>query len=160
MSARKILTLLLLLLVAASAAYIVVGGARGRAASNPGGAGAALEGASVMPDDRVVAYYFHGSQRCRTCMTIEAYTAEAIQAGFADALSRGTLEWKVINIEEPANEHFVEDYQITTRTVVLVEVQDGKQVRWSTLDRVWELVGDKPAFMTYIQEETKGYLGS
>jgi hypothetical protein len=66
----------------------------------------------------------------------------------------------VVNIEEPENEHFVEDYQITTRTVVLVEMKDGQQVRWSTLGRVWDLVDDQPAFMTYIQEETKGYLGS
>jgi len=158
MNARKIVTLLLLVLVAASAAYLVVDGARGRAASR---ADSASNGDTApAAADRVIAYYFHGSQRCRTCLTIEAYTAEAIQTGFADALSNGALEWKVVNIEEPENEHFVEDYQITTRTVVLVEMKDGKQVRWSTLGRVWDLVDDQPAFMTYIQEETKGYLGS
>jgi len=158
MNARKIVTLVLGLLVVVSAAYLVVGGARGRGASRPG---AIADGsATSVAADRVIAYYFHGSQRCKTCLTIEAYAAEAIRTGFADALSDGTLEWKVVNIEEPENEHFVEDYQITTRTVVLVEMKDGKQVRWSTLDRVWDLVDDQPAFMTYIQEETKGYLGS
>ena len=158
MSLRRILTLLLGLLVVVSVAYLFAG-ARGRTASNGAAPGTAAvrDGA---PAHRVVAYYFHGTQRCKTCMTIEAYTAEALQTEFADALSRGTLEWKVVNIEEPANEHFVNDYQITTRTVVLVDVQDGKQVRWSTLDRVWELVDDKPAFMSYIQDEAKGYLGS
>jgi hypothetical protein len=156
MNARKIVTLLLLALVAASAVYFVVDSVRGRAGSQ---ANSASKGDTAAAD-RVIAYYFHGSQRCKTCLTIEAYTAEAIRTGFADALSNGTLEWKVVNIEEPENEHFVEDYQITTRTVVLVEMKDGKQVRWSTLDRVWDLVGDQPAFAAYIQEETKGYLGS
>jgi hypothetical protein len=156
MNARKIVTLLLLALVAASAVYFVVDGVRGRSASR---ADSASNGDTAAAD-RVIAYYFHGSQRCKTCLTIEAYTAEAIRTGFANALSSGALEWKVVNIEEPENEHFVEDYQITTRTVVLVEMKDGKQVRWSTLDRVWDLVGDQPAFAAYIQEETKGYLGS
>jgi hypothetical protein len=163
MNVRKIVTLLLGLLVVASVAYLVAGGARGRTASNQETlqAGAASDGnAAPAAAHRVIAYYFHGSQRCKTCLTIEAYTAEAIRASFADALSDGTLEWKVVNIEEPENEHFVEDYQISTRTVVLVEMQDGKQIRWSPLGRVWELVGDKPAFMAYIQDETKGYLGS
>jgi hypothetical protein len=158
MNARKIVTLLLLALVAASAVYFVVDGVRGRAASRADSA--SNDDTAPAAADRVIAYYFHGSQRCKTCLTIEAYAAEAIRTGFADALSDGTLEWKVVNIEEPANEHFVEDYQISTRTVVLVEMKDGKQVRWSTLDRVWDLVDDQPAFMTYIQEETKGYLGS
>lgn len=161
MNTRRIVTLLLLLLVGVSVGYLVVGGARGRAGSD----GGALETAAVSdgaaaPAHQVIAYYFHGSQRCKTCLAIEAQAAEALQTGFADELSDGTLAWKVVNIEEPENEHFVDDYQITTRTVVLVDMQDGKQVRWSTLDRVWELVGDKPAFMAYVQEETKGYLGS
>lgn len=158
MNARKIITLLLLVLVAASAAYLLVDGARGRAASR---ADSASNGdIASAAADRVIAYYFHGSQRCQTCLTIEAYTAEAIRTGFADALSSGALEWKVVDIEEPENEHFVQDYQISTRTVVLVEMKDGKQVRWSPLGRVWKLVGDKPAFMSYIQAETKEYLGS
>ena len=159
MSPRRIVTILLLALVVVSAGYLVAGGSRGRSAAPEPGAGAAAGEVSARPD-RVIAYYFHGSQRCRTCMTIEAYTAEAIQSGFADALSRGDLVWRVVNIEDPGNEHFVEDYQITTRTVVLVKVEDGKEVRWSSLDRVWELVDDQLAFMAYIQDETRGYLGS
>ena len=31
-------------------------------------------------EDRVVVYYFHGTSRCVTCRTIEAYTEEAVEA--------------------------------------------------------------------------------
>ena len=108
---------------------------------------------------KVVAYYFHGNMRCVTCRTIEAYTKEAIETGFSEALKDNLLEWQVINVEEPGNEHFVQDFQLVTRSVVITEVVDGKRIRWKNLQRVWELVrGDKEGFLKYVQDETKAYL--
>ena len=108
---------------------------------------------------KVVAYYFHGNMRCMTCRTIEAYTKEAIDTAFAEALKDNRLEWQVINVEEPSNEHFVQDFQLVTRSVVIAEVVDGKCIRWKNLQRVWELVrGDKEGFLKYVQDETKAYL--
>ena len=107
---------------------------------------------------KLVAYYFHGNMRCRTCRNIEAYAKEAVQTGFPEALSDGRLEFRVVNVEEKANEHFVQDYQLTTRSVVLVQFADGKQGQWKNLPRVWQLVRDKDAFLKYVQDETRSYL--
>ncbi len=107
---------------------------------------------------KVVAYYFHGTTRCATCRKIEAFSHEAVQAGFAEALKSGKLEWRTLNVEEPANRHFIKAYQLYTRSVVLAGYQGDKQLRWKNLEKVWELVGDKPAFTRYIQAEVKTFL--
>jgi hypothetical protein len=127
--------------------------------------GAATEaGSDQKPDasetpSTVIAYYFHGTRRCKTCLTIEAYADESIKAGFPQELETGRLTWRVVNVEKPENEHFVRDFELATRSVVLVEVMDGKTEKWKSLDKVWKLVGDKKAFVAYIQKETAGYLG-
>ena len=108
---------------------------------------------------RVIAYYFHGTRRCSTCQTIEAYAEESLRAGFSEELKNGTLQWQPVNVDEPGNEHFIKKFELSTRSVVLVELQDGVQQRWKNLVRVWELVRDEPAFTAYIQEETGNFLG-
>jgi hypothetical protein len=108
--------------------------------------------------DKVVVYYFHATKRCHTCKTIEAYSEEAIKSGFAEQLESGAMEWQAVNVERPENRHFIDDFQLATRTVVLVRVVDGVNKDWKKLDRVWELVRDKPAFVDYIWENTNDFM--
>jgi hypothetical protein len=114
--------------------------------------------ATNVSNHKVIAYYFYGTKRCRTCLTIEAYTEEALREAFPDALNAGLLEWKPMNVALPENEHFIRDYELTTRSVVLLDMWDGKQKQWKNLTRVWELVRDKSAFVSYVEAETKSYL--
>jgi len=109
-------------------------------------------------DTKVVVYYFHGYTRCVTCRTIEAFARGAVDDGFSSELRKGGMEFRSINVEEPENEHFVQDYQLTTRSVVLVKYAGEKQKNWKNLDRVWELVRDADAFKQYVQRETKAFM--
>lgn len=106
-----------------------------------------------------VAYYFHGTRRCSNCRKIEAYSAEAIQAGFADELKDGRLEWRVVNIDESENRHYIQDYQLYTKSVVLSSMTGGKEIKWINLDKIWQLLGDKEKFIDYVQEETRAFMG-
>jgi len=108
--------------------------------------------------DKVIAYYFHGNRRCGSCRKIEAYSREAIDSGFAEELKAGKLEWLVINIDKPENKHFVKDYQLYTRSLVISYTENGKQTRWKNLEKVWQLLRNKAAFMKYVQEEVHAYL--
>lgn len=107
-----------------------------------------------------VVYYFHGNIRCATCKKIEAYADEAVHEEFGKALEDGTLQWRVVNVDDPANRHFVEDFQLVTRSVVLVEYRGGKVVRFKNLDQVWQLVRDKERFITYVQDATREFLAA
>ncbi len=97
--------------------------------------------------DQVTAYYFHGNVRCKTCNTIELWTKEVV-------LQNQDLEWQTVNIDKPENEHFIQDFQISSSTVVL---SDGNN--YSELALVWELVrDDKESFQIYIKNEIAEFL--
>lgn len=114
---------------------------------------------SVSPrPDRVIVYYFHTTYRCPTCHKIEKYTKETMESGFSQALRDGRVEFHVLNIDEPTNSHFIQDYKLYTKSVVVVSIKDGKQVRWGNLAKIWALVGNQQLFIKYIQDEVNRYL--
>jgi hypothetical protein len=112
----------------------------------------------IKPNFKIIAYYFHGNFRCATCKKLEAFSDEAIKAGFPQELKDGVIEWRVVNVEEKGNEHFIEDYKMYSKSLVLVEMDGDKQVKWKNLEKIWELVKDKNAFIKYVQDEVKVYL--
>jgi hypothetical protein len=114
--------------------------------------------AAASTENGIVAYYFHGNKRCSTCRKLEAYSEEAITGGFASQLSSGELEWLVVNTDEKANAHFVTDFELVTKSVVLVEYHDGEVVRWENLKLVWQLVGDQNGFLRYVRDETRDFI--
>ena len=110
------------------------------------------------PAGKVIAYYFHGTFRCYTCINMEKYSKEAIEASFKDALALGELEFKAVNVEERGNEHFVNDYQLYTKSLILSLVKDGKEVKSKNLAKIWEYVRNKQKFFGYVSEEVSNFL--
>jgi Tfp pilus assembly major pilin PilA len=117
-----------------------------------------FQGASCDSNNKVIAYYFHGTNRCTTCRTIERYSKEAIDRYFAQELKNGTLDFKPINVDEPENRHYIQDYQLYTRSLVLVQYKDDKQQEWKNLSEVWSYVSDKEKFYQYVKDETERFL--
>ena len=100
-----------------------------------------------------VVYYFHGTQRCMTCNKIEELARSAVEEGFAEELDAGRLSVESVNVDDPANEHFIRDFQLTARTVVVAKGKDYKH-----LDKTWQLVHDEDAFRKYAQENIAAML--
>ena len=117
-----------------------------------------FDGTAGAVPDGIVVFYFHGNARCATCRKIEAYSDEAVHSGAAKELADGTLSWRVVNVDETANRHFIEDFQLITKSVVLAEYRDGEVVRFKNLDKVWQLVRSKDRFVEYVQGETQEFL--
>jgi hypothetical protein len=124
----------------------------------PAAAKAAPDGSQKKDGSTVIAYYFHGDYRCYNCMTIEQYSKEAIEKYFPEQLKNGKLTFEVINIDQPENTHFVKDYQLYTRTLIIAEFKSGKQVRWTSLTKVWDYIKDRDAFHKYVKTEIATYL--
>lgn len=102
---------------------------------------------------KVIAYYFHGSFRCYTCTNMEKFSREAVETNFKDALASGKLEFKAVNVEDRGNEHFVDDYKLYTKSLIISLVKDGKEVRYKNLDKIWQLAGNKQKFIDYVTGE-------
>ena len=110
------------------------------------------------PSAKVIAYYFHGTMRCPTCHKLEQYSKEAIEANFKDALASGKLEFKVVNIEDKGNEHFVNDYQLYTKSLVISLTDNGKETKAKNLTKIWDYVGNKQKFFAYVTSEISNFL--
>jgi len=108
--------------------------------------------------DQIVAYYLHMNRRCMTCGKLEAYSQEAITAGFAEQLKDSTIVWRVENFEQEGNEHFAKDYKLYSQSLILSRVRNGKEVEWKSLDQIWNLVRDKEKFIVYVQTEIQKFM--
>ena len=117
-----------------------------------------IDTAAAEPINKVIVYYLHGHRRCAVCIKLEAYSKEAIETGFVDELETGDLEWRVVNYEDEANEHYVDTYQLYTKAVILSRIIDNEETDWKNLDKIWELVGDQAKFIEYVRSETKAFL--
>jgi hypothetical protein len=110
------------------------------------------------PARLVLVTYFTTDVRCPTCLKIEKQTREAVESGFAAELAAGTLRFESINFDQAANKHFIEDYGLAFKTVVVSERREGKEVKWESYDKVWDLVNEADAFATYLQEGISKHL--
>ncbi len=165
MMKRKVL---LLSLLVAGLAATTMWVANSAAESQPADKQAAVSGTSEAPGaiesdtvkaaPEVVAYYFHTTYRCGACKRIEAYTKEAVETGFTEELRSGRLKFESVNIQEDQNKHFVDEFKLYTKSVVICNMENGEQVEWKNLARVWQLTRNKDAFVKYVQDEIHAYL--
>lgn len=77
--------------------------------------------------DRTEVLYFHGKQRCPTCMAIEQNTRAVVEEQFADELKNGTLVFRIIDISEPENEAIADKYEVTWSSLIVSRWQGGKE---------------------------------
>jgi Zn-dependent alcohol dehydrogenase len=113
---------------------------------------------AVTPADRVVVMYFHRTQRCPTCLKMGGYTEEAITAGFAQEIKKGTVEFHYIDFQDKKNEALTTGYQVGGPTLIVAHVIDNKVKDRKNLTDIWTKVRDKPAFIAYVQSNVKNYL--
>lgn len=106
----------------------------------------------------IIVYYFHGTYRCPSCLQIEAWSLDAIQESFAQALEQGTIIWKTIDFDKPENSHFIREYQVSTQSLIIVEMTGKKQKRYENLEKVWEYLPDQQAFYEYVTKEVNKFL--
>ena len=81
------------------------------------------------------------------CNKIEQLTKQAVEKKYADELASGKIVFRAVNVEEPVNEHFVKDFSLTTRSVVM-----QKNGKFEKFDDVWTFVREPEKFTDYIQD--------
>lgn len=107
---------------------------------------------AIQREAQVIVTYFTSDKRCITCKKIEQQTHDAVTKGFHQELTDGTLAFRTINYERPEHEHFVDDYQLAFKTVVISRYRDGEETHWEKYDKVWELVDSPNEFSKYLTE--------
>lgn len=80
-------------------------------------------------NDRVEVIYFHGKQRCATCMAIEKSIGEVINSRFTKELKNGTLVFRTVDISTPEGEELADKYEVTWSSLYVNKWKDGKETR-------------------------------
>ena len=156
MRMKTVSTIVLLAFVALTLAWLV----RDRVRSPAGGEAAApvAEASAPARESQLLVYYFHTNVRCPSCLKIEDLTRRTVDQWFDGPVREGLVAWRPVNIEEAGNEHFIDEYELTVKSVVIVDWRDGRAARWKNLGRVWELLDDDEAFVTYVRDEVGAWL--
>jgi len=183
---KRLVTVLLLAFVAVSVAWLVyravaagptssapaqLAGApavSGATSATPGATGAPVAAAAsgatapaAAAGPRFAVFYVHGTRRCHTCTTMEAYAEEAVRTAFAGDLETGRVTWRAVNIEEPGNERLATDFQVAGSTLLVAELAPGggdRALRYRKLDRIWDHVDDRARFQNYVADEVEAFV--
>jgi hypothetical protein len=114
--------------------------------------------AADAPKDRVVAMYFHRTQRCPTCLKMGSYAEEAVTTAFADELKKGQVAFYFIDFQDPKNARYANAYNVSGPALIVAKIADNKVASYSNLEEIWEKVGEKEKFFRYVQENVKAAL--
>ncbi|MCL6475810.1 MAG: nitrophenyl compound nitroreductase subunit ArsF family protein [Firmicutes bacterium] len=107
----------------------------------------------------VVLYYFHTTFRCASCLAIEKVARQVVNAQFKNLVDKGLLQFRPVDVENPQNRHFIGDYQLYSKSLVLVEYQDGKEVRHKNMEGIWQQTSLE-GLQEYIAQEIASFVGA
>lgn len=107
----------------------------------------------------VVVTYFTTDVRCDSCRKIEALSRQAVEEGFPQEMGSGAVVFRVLNTDQPENQHYVDDYEIANKTVIVSHQVDGRETEWANRQDVWQLLDEPDEFLNYVREPVKRYLG-
>lgn len=94
-------------------------------------------------------YYFMTDYKCSTCNKIEKYTNEALSE-----IDYKNIDFQIVNINEKENKHFITDFNLYTKSVVLFK-NDGTS---KNLDKIWNYLNDKIKFKDYLKMEIVNFI--
>jgi hypothetical protein len=89
---------------------------------------------------------------------MEQWTKELMDTCFKGQVGSGKIVFKMFNTDEKANEHFLNDYKLYTKSIVLSLVKGGKEVKYENLAKIWDCLRSKQKFQDYVMTEIEKYL--
>lgn len=161
MNVKKISTIVLLIIVAAAVVVIIVNGVRGNKneqnTANSTPANANLSN-NIGIKDGIIVYYFHTTRRCQSCMKAENLSKETVETFYKNELDSGKMKFLVINTDEPENSHFIKDYQLFSKSLIVSLVKDSKEVKFKNLTEIWQLIYNDEGFKNYVKSEIDTFI--
>ena len=79
--------------------------------------------------DHVEVMYFHGKQRCATCMAIEKYAREVVEKDFANEKKNGKVVFKIVDISTDEGKKTAKKYRVTWSSLFVNGWKAGKEKR-------------------------------
>ncbi len=106
--------------------------------------------------NQTLIYYLHTTFRCVTCNTIERLARETVERHFAEHLADGRVVWRAVNFQ--TDEALARRYEVASSAVVVVKIENGREIAYRRLDEAWTLFDKPEQFAALIEETVAGYL--
>lgn len=78
---------------------------------------------------KIAVYYFHGANRCVSCIAIEEVTKKTLNTYYKKELSEGIIDFKTIDIEESKNKAISEKYQVFGSSLFVTKILNGSETK-------------------------------
>jgi len=114
--------------------------------------------AANRPANRVVAMYFHRTQRCPTCLKMGGYSEEAVKTGFAQQIEEGTVEFHYVDFQNRKNAALARGYKVSGPSLIVAKIVQNRVKEYKNLEEIWTKVQDKSEFIKYVRENVAAYL--
>jgi hypothetical protein len=79
------------------------------------------------PKLKLQIYYFHITNRCHTCISIENELRKCVTENYKNELETGIIRFASLNCELPENQELVKKYEAYGATLVLTKYESGKE---------------------------------
>lgn len=94
---------------------------------------------------QVTIYYFHYTQRCHTCIELEATAKLSVESLYAEQVTNGEYSFKGINIDEPEGKILQKKYDIAGQTLLVVRGEKKVDITDQGFSNAQNLEGMKTA---------------
>ncbi|MDD4290365.1 MAG: nitrophenyl compound nitroreductase subunit ArsF family protein [Patescibacteria group bacterium] len=110
------------------------------------------------PAEKIQVFYFHATQRCFSCITLEKFSKETVEEYFQPELESGKIEFREINIDLPENKELANKFQASGSALFINTIIDGKDNIQEEVT-VWRLIGNENQFKIYLKGKLNNLLG-
>jgi hypothetical protein len=107
---------------------------------------------------KVKVLYFHITNRCNTCRSIEAAVRKTISDNFKTELDSGIIELDIINCELPENKVISEKYQAYGATLAVTKMDGTKEQTEDLTNFAFSKIHDEAVFIEELKSKIQELL--
>lgn len=109
--------------------------------------------------DRVEIIYFHGKQRCPTCLAIEKNVREVVKKVFAEDVKNGKVVFRVVDFSTKEGEAIADKYEVAWSSLYVNRWKNGKESRYDMTKFAFANARNNPAvFRKGLADKIRQYL--
>jgi thioredoxin-related protein len=105
------------------------------------------------PKLKLQIYYFHGTNRCATCNSIETAVKEVVDSNFKEQLASGIVNFKTINVDEAENKILAKKYEAAGAALHFVQIENGTETDNDLTEYAFSNVRTQPDLFKSVLKE-------
>jgi hypothetical protein len=109
------------------------------------------------PKEYVWVVYFHKVPGCDNCQLMSKYTFDTVKELFANEVKARKIVLRYQDFENKKNIELVRRLNISSPTLAIIQIRDGKPVKAKRAAEIWSEAADKENFMFYVEMEIRAY---